>query len=394
MASRPAARPRSAALVAVFGVSVTALGVDARTPEGASPQRPSAVTRAQEPEPTEAQAVAAAMATLRDRRATDEAREAAMDRLLGLGVQGPTALAGELTLELTRLRRDHAKDEARLLARLAKLAPKVVQDRLDRDTLAVVAEQRRLVLAGASDPGLTKEHIHAVSDPAFARLEELLTVTVNQCFDRDEGLFEEWATLLDGVERELHLHGRFEAARAALAATPRGERSAAALRPPPKPERDVPALLAEAARLAELGTPMGARDREAFAHNVTLGAALDPEEARGVHALQRRRVLLGLGVQRIDPKLCDACRTHSKDMVEHGFFAHESPVPGRTTPWDRAAEAGTSASAENIAAGAATGPDTILQWWYSPGHHRNMLGGGARTGLGRHQNHWTQLFGD
>jgi len=91
--------------------------------------------------------------------------------------------------------------------------------------------------------------------------------------------------------------------------------------------------------------------------------------------------------------LYDAARDHAKDMVEKKFFAHDSPVPGKKTPWARAKRFGTSAHAENIAAGANTGADTIRLWWYSPGHHKNMMGGHARVGLGRHKKTWTQLFG-
>lgn len=356
----------------------------------------------QEPAPAvdEAQRVAAALRVLRDRRASDEDRATAMDELLTLGCAGPEALARELELELTRLRRVNGRAEARVLARFAKVAPKVAEARLDRAALADVAAQRRVVLDNAADSALSKETIHSASDPAYARLEELLNVSTNQVFDADEALFEQWVTLLDELDRELALHERWAAAQRALAAQPAGERSAARLRAPERPERDAAAVLAEGARLAELATPMSERDRATFTANVALvtagefAAEFDAEEARGIHALNRRRVLLGLPAQRIDPKLCRACRTHSRDMVEGGFFAHDSPVAGRETPWKRAAEAGTSASAENIAAGASTGPDTILQWWYSPGHHRNMLGGGDRTGLGRFESHWTQLFGD
>ena len=104
-------------------------------------------------------------------------------------------------------------------------------------------------------------------------------------------------------------------------------------------------------------------------------------------------VLVGLSALRLDVKLCDACRGHSKDMVDLGFFSHTSPVAGKESPWQRAALAGTSAGAENIAAGAAEGEDAIRMWWYSPGHHRNMMAGHRRVGLGRHQSHWTQCFG-
>ena len=120
---------------------------------------------------------------------------------------------------------------------------------------------------------------------------------------------------------------------------------------------------------------------------------LDPEEAAGVLELNRIRVRAGLAADRLDLKLCDAGRGHSTDMVEHKFFAHDSPIPGKKSPSDRAAKAGTSGGAENIAAGQRNGHGAIRAWWYSPGHHRNMMGNHARTGLGRFQDHWTQMFG-
>jgi uncharacterized protein YkwD len=80
-------------------------------------------------------------------------------------------------------------------------------------------------------------------------------------------------------------------------------------------------------------------------------------------------------------------------MQRLGFFAHESPVEGKRTPGDRAAKAGTSGGAENIARGQRTAKSANQAWWYSPGHHKNMLGGHARIGLGRKDDFWTQMFG-
>jgi uncharacterized protein YkwD len=121
--------------------------------------------------------------------------------------------------------------------------------------------------------------------------------------------------------------------------------------------------------------------------------SLDPEEVRGIRRLNEIRLLVGLPAQATDLKLVAACRTHSEDMCREGFFAHESPVSGRETPWKRAQAAGTTASAENIAAGTDSGGGAVQMWWHSPGHHKNMLGGQPRTGLGRYERHWTQLFG-
>lgn len=118
------------------------------------------------------------------------------------------------------------------------------------------------------------------------------------------------------------------------------------------------------------------------------------EEVKGIEECNLWRLLVGLNACVLDPKLCEAARDHSKDMAEKGFFAHESPVPGKKTPWDRAANFGTSASGENIFAGSDSSHAANSGWFYSPGHHKNMFSPGQnRIGLGQHGNHWTQLFG-
>ena len=127
--------------------------------------------------------------------------------------------------------------------------------------------------------------------------------------------------------------------------------------------------------------------------SIRLRSATPHEEHLGTLELNRLRYLLGLSLVRIDPKLSDAARDHSKDMTNVGFFSHTSPVSGKRRFGQRAANFGTSASAENIAAGQRTGPGAIRAWWYSPGHHKNMLGGHGRTGLGQHGSMWTQMFG-
>ena len=45
-----------------------------------------------------------------------------------------------------------------------------------------------------------------------------------------------------------------------------------------------------------------------------------------------------------------AALNHSEDMSKHNFFDHDSPVKGRRSFGDRAAEAGTTASAHTTAA--------------------------------------------
>lgn len=117
-------------------------------------------------------------------------------------------------------------------------------------------------------------------------------------------------------------------------------------------------------------------------------------EARGIEEANLWRLLVGLNALELDPKLCEAARDHSKDMAEKGFFAHESPVPGKHSPWDRAKNFGTTASGENIYAGSGDPSAANKGWFFSPGHHKNLFAAGhARIGLGNHGGHWTQMFG-
>ena len=123
-------------------------------------------------------------------------------------------------------------------------------------------------------------------------------------------------------------------------------------------------------------------------------ANLPADEREGVRELNEWRLLLGLNALVIDPKLSSACRGHSEDMHTHRFFAHQSPLPGKQTPWDRAAAAGTKARGENIYTGSAKPSSANKGWFYSPGHHKNMFKTShTRIGLGRFQKHWTQMFG-
>ena len=117
-------------------------------------------------------------------------------------------------------------------------------------------------------------------------------------------------------------------------------------------------------------------------------------EVTGIEECNELRMLVGLNALLLDPKLCAAARDHSTDMAEKGFFAHESPVPGKKTPWDRAKNFGTSASGENIYMGSADPHAANMGWFYSPGHHKNMFSPGQRRiGMGCSGNHWTQMFG-
>lgn len=137
------------------------------------------------------------------------------------------------------------------------------------------------------------------------------------------------------------------------------------------------------------------QDAEVIANNVRYREQLSADEAQAIDEANRRRMILGLNPVAVDMNLVACSRDHSTDMIKHNFFAHESPVQGKTSPWDRAKNFGTSASGENIAAGYRDGLAVTMGWWYSPGHLKNMMGKGhKRIGVGQEQQHYTQMFGN
>ncbi|MFK7788103.1 MAG: CAP domain-containing protein [Phycisphaeraceae bacterium] len=135
-------------------------------------------------------------------------------------------------------------------------------------------------------------------------------------------------------------------------------------------------------------------DAEIIAGNVKFREELSADESQAIDEANRRRMILGLNPLAIDMNLVACSRDHSSDMIKHNFFAHDSPVPGKTTPWDRAKNFGTTASGENIAAGYGDGMKVTIGWWRSPGHLKNMMGKGhKRISVGQENKHYTQMFG-
>lgn len=91
-----------------------------------------------------------------------------------------------------------------------------------------------------------------------------------------------------------------------------------------------------------------------------------------------------------------AARLHSVDMVERGYFAHESPEG--VGPGQRAAEAGYSNAStvgENIAQGQQSPESVMHSWMNSDGHCANIMQAGYdEIGVGvTAQMMWTQKLG-
>jgi uncharacterized protein YkwD len=137
--------------------------------------------------------------------------------------------------------------------------------------------------------------------------------------------------------------------------------------------------------------------KEIEAYNLTQKATIGEFE-REVHRITNAyRLMMGRRAVMIDDRLVLAARGHSEEMASIGYFAHDSPTPGRKSPSDRARLAGWGGGvSENIARGAPTPAGAVAGWIGSSGHHRNLLGlGHTHLGVGYAPNghFWTQNFG-
>lgn len=290
-------------------------------------------------------------------------------------------------------------------------ASEMIRRRAVTDNLQEVSELRSRVLNLTKNEALTKEMIVATSDPALERLKEIFLVKPadvlaahpelnkkREALEDSGRLWERSATRMlesdekngkddkDGKKSDAANQPRDKLARNAdEAASDSGE--------PPQPPSFAEYLAKEEEIAVALAAPMSPATRAVLAVNLQLASKVEPEEVRCVLDLNLTRNLLGLSPLRIDLTLVAVARDHSADMERLNFFSHDSPIPGKKTPWDRAERAGTSASGENIAVGTIDGAVANRMWWHSPGHHKNMLGDHARVGIGCTGKYWTELFG-
>jgi uncharacterized protein YkwD len=112
--------------------------------------------------------------------------------------------------------------------------------------------------------------------------------------------------------------------------------------------------------------------------------------------LNEFRSLFALTPLRLEEKLSDAAVGHSRDMASMGFFAHQSPVPKKKSPGDRARLAGFKHrwSGENIFMGSASPVAAYDAWFGSDGHRFIMFANGPNLiGIGPHGRHWTMMTG-
>jgi len=352
---------------------------------------PAALPQAQDPAPPPT--ILQLQMRLKD-PATDAAtREPIAAELMVRGLAGSIALFDTARTSTEQRRRDWQRDLERFRAAFAKAVPKVHRQLHDKARTKRIEQLREQAAAVYREGQPTKDRIVKDLDPIRAELMELVLLDPRAVFAAHPDLAHAASSLRAahadlGAWFDLYLR-----AMQVADIDPAGRKHVdkfVQLESVPGIETE---LDASCRTLALASMPLPGRDSQVLLRNQTLAATTDPEEFAGTELLNRIRIAMGRPAVALDPKLGDASRTHSEDMRKLGFFSHESPLPGKRTFGERAAAAGTSASAENIAWGQSHGAGAIEAWWHSPGHHVNMMGGHARTGLGRSETHWTQLFG-
>jgi uncharacterized protein YkwD len=307
--------------------------------------------------PTEQQQARQLLVKFRTARNDAKRRVGVIEEIVAAGPEAVGALADVLDKDLARL-------EAAVPA--------------GPDTKAYdeqVAALRKILADLRNDPNLSKEQTEKIGLPALDQLTavwKLREAVVNAHFlklTKTAAQVEQ----LDGLFKQLEEKWKDEAS-------------------PPLP---VSAYRDRSRALLARATPNADEEiRQVYIQNAELAMQLDRDAVAGMNGVNAMRVMCGLRPLVFDPKLCQTGVDHSADMESHGFFAHESPVEGKKTPWDRAKRFGTTASGENIYMGSNVSVDAIKAWFLSPGHHKNMLGDGhKRQGLGRTGRYWTQLFG-
>lgn len=301
-----------------------------------------------------------------EREAASEVIEVMIKELPGTAA----ALAHkEIFTETKALALDYSRDAKALLScydsTKAVRDPEVIQDR------KLIAE-----IYASTNEAVKKKRLAEEGWPAIKRLHTKLQADPGKALDSDAVLLQ----LRDGISFRLDLCDDL-AKHAGL--------------PSEKGLQDLlDVSVKESEGLMSIATPM---DRRVLIANQKTAESSDipKSDLIGVEDANRLRMLAGLPALLLDPRLCKGALIHSKDMVEHKFFAHESPVEGRRSFTDRAREVGTTASAENIAMGHQDPIDANKAWFHSAGHFRNFFHSNyTRIGYGSHGKYYTQLFGN
>lgn len=131
---------------------------------------------------------------------------------------------------------------------------------------------------------------------------------------------------------------------------------------------------------------------------IPAATAINTLENEVIRLTNIERSKRGLATLKTNWQLSRCARYKSQDMINRGYFAHQSPTYG--SPFDMIESFGISMAAggENIAMGQRTPQEVVKAWMNSPGHRGNMLSTAFTeigVGVAKNKNgsyYWTQMF--
>ena len=121
-------------------------------------------------------------------------------------------------------------------------------------------------------------------------------------------------------------------------------------------------------------------------------------EQQVIDLVNKERAKNGLSQLKSNWELCRVARYKSQDMIDKGYFAHQSPTYGSPFTMMQSFGIRFSNGGENIAYGQRSPQEVMTSWMNSPGHRANILSatynqigcGVAKTSSGTY--YWTQMF--
>lgn len=122
------------------------------------------------------------------------------------------------------------------------------------------------------------------------------------------------------------------------------------------------------------------------------------QENEVIRLVNVERAKYGLPALKANWELSRVARYKSQDMVNKGYFAHQSPTYGSPFTMMQSFGISYSSAGENIAKGQRTPAEVMNSWMSSPGHRSNILKVSYTqigVGLAKDKNGiacWTQMF--
>lgn len=129
------------------------------------------------------------------------------------------------------------------------------------------------------------------------------------------------------------------------------------------------------------------------AYNRSLAAIADPAELELIRMINAYRDALGLPALELDPRLLQAARRHSKEMVEQKYFSPTSPNEATKDALSRMKAAGLENPgpwSEALARNTKTATETFWGMFDTPPYHQAMASADLTSvGIGRWNAYWT-----